>query len=105
MTRRATHVDVDDVGAGSFRDAGAFGHPVRLAARELHDMKRVAVALGTQNRARVSLHQILARRHLGDDKTGPKSGSQSPERRVGHAGHRRKNDVVGQCNITNCDPW
>jgi hypothetical protein len=31
MARRTAHVDVDDVGAGGFRNARALRHPMRLA--------------------------------------------------------------------------
>ena len=42
---RAAHVDVDDVGAGAFRDARALRHPVRLAAGELHDVEPQPLAV------------------------------------------------------------
>jgi len=34
----AAHIDIDNVGAGGFRDPSALRHPVGLAARELNDM-------------------------------------------------------------------
>ena len=64
VTRGTAHVDVDDVGAGGFRDPRAFGHPLRLAAGKLHHMRtrrrrpRIAAARSAGPCARSSLAVI-----------------------------------------------
>jgi len=41
------------------------------------------------------MREIIARRHLGDDESGPKGGSKTSKRGVGDAGHRREENPVG----------
>ena len=98
---RTAHVDVDDVGAGGFRDPRALGHPVRLAAGKLNDMRADARGLAAQQRHRAAVDEIVAGGHFGDDETRAKCSGQTPERRVGDARHRRKHDPVGDRDVTN----
>ncbi len=71
VTRRAAHIDVDDIGAGGFRDPRALRHPFRLAAGELNDMGADAGRLTTQPRHRLAVDEIIARGHFGHDQPGP----------------------------------
>ena len=99
MARRAAHIDVDDVGAGGFGDPGALRHPVRLAARELHDMRADAGGLAAQKRHRPAVHELVAGDHLRDDQSGAESGGKPSKGRIGDAGHRRQKNPVGDSNI------
>ena len=45
LLRRATHIDIDDVGALRLGNACAFRHPPGLASGELHDMDADAGAV------------------------------------------------------------
>ena len=67
---RAAHVDVDDLGAARLGDARAFGHPLRLAARDLHDVVSDAVPFGAKARIALALRERRAGHHLGDDEAG-----------------------------------
>ena len=64
MTGRTTHIDIDDVGAGGFRDLRALGHPMRLAARELNDVRSDTGCLAAQPRHRPAVYEFVAGRHL-----------------------------------------
>ncbi len=99
VPRRTAHVDVDDVGAGGFRNPRAFRHPAGLAARELNDMRTYSGRLASQPRHRAAIDEIIAGGHFGDDESGAKRSRQTPKRRVGNAGHRREKDPVGDLNI------
>ncbi len=99
MPRRTAHVDVDDVGAGRFRDPRAFGHPVALAAGELHDMGANAGCLTTKPGHRLAVYEVIAGGHLGYNEPGAKARGQTPERGVGDAGHRREENPVGELNV------
>jgi hypothetical protein len=57
---RASHVDVDDFGAGAFGNARALRHPVRLAAGELNDMDAGALAFGAQHGVAAAFDQRIA---------------------------------------------
>ena len=103
VPRRATHVDVDDGGAGLLGDARALRHPARLAAGELHDVEPDALPFGAQQRIGTALGEVLARRHLGDDEAGAEPGDQPPERRIGDARHRRQDHAVRQSEIADRD--
>ena len=99
VTRGATHIDVDDVGAGGFRDPRALGHPVRLAARELHHMRPHARGFAAQPGNGAALRQVVARGHFRDDKPRPEFGGEPSEGRVCHARHGRQKNRVGEVNI------
>ena len=64
---RAAHVDVDDPGAGRFRDTGCFRHPARLAAGELDDMRFDARPFRPQLGLLRTLDKLVGCNHLGDD--------------------------------------
>ena len=74
MTCRATHVDVDDVGAGGFRDPRALRHPLGLAAGELNHMRADAGRLAAQPRHRPAVDEFVAGGHLGHDQPGAEGG-------------------------------
>ena len=99
VPRRAAHVDVDDVGAGGFRDPRPLGHPVRLAARELDHMGADAGRLAAQPGHRLALREVIAGGHFGNDEARSEAGRESAEGSVGNAGHRRENNPVGELNI------
>ena len=67
---RTAHIDVDDFGARPLGDARALRHPVRLAARELHDMGARSRAFGAQHGIAAALDEGIACRHLGHHKAG-----------------------------------
>src|SRR5689334_2399535 len=100
MPCRAPHVDVDDVGAGGFRDPPALRHPVRFAAGELDHMRADAGGFAAQPGHRPAVYEVIAGGHLGDDEAGTQMGRESPERSVGNAGHRREENPVGELNVT-----
>ncbi len=100
MACRAAHVDVDDIGAGRLRHAGTLGHPMCLAAGELHHMRPDAAGFAAQPGHPAPAHQIVARGHLGDHEPCPQLGGEPPERRVGYPGHRRQEGAVPQRNLT-----
>jgi hypothetical protein len=64
MTRRTAHIDIDDVGAGRFRNPCALRHPMRLATRELNDVRSDAGGLAAQKRHRPAVHEFVAGGHL-----------------------------------------
>ncbi len=103
VARRATHIDVDNGGAGILGDASAFRHPAGLAAGELHDVEPDALPLGAQQRIGMALCEVIARRHLGDHEAGAKPGGQPPERRIGYARHGRQDHAVRQGEIADGD--
>ena len=99
MTRRTAHVDIDDVGAGRFRDPCALRHPMRLATRELDDMRADAGCLAAQKRHRPAVHEFVAGGHLGDDQSGAEGGGKPSKGGIGDAGHRRQENPVGDSNL------
>ena len=99
VPRRAAHVDVDDVGAGGFRDPRALGHPVRLATRQLDHVRTDPGRFAAQLRHRAAVHQIVAGGHFGDHESGAEGRGQTSKGRVGDARHRRQKDPVRDGNI------
>ena len=99
VARRTAHVDVDDFGAGGFRDAGAFRHPVVSQPASWTTCGPIPVASQRSRDIGRCLDQILAGGHFGDDKSGAECRGQTPERGVGNARHRRQKDPVGDRNI------
>ena len=99
VARRTTHVDIDDVGAGGFGDPRALGHPVSLAARELNDVRTYPGCLASQQRHRAAVDEIVARGHLGHDKSGARVRRQTSKGSIGDARHRREKNPVGDLNI------
>src|SRR5262249_53540440 len=84
---------------GGFGDARALGHPARLAAGELHDMRPDAGSLAAQSRDRSAVDQVVARGHFRHHEPGPQRRCKAPKRRVGNPRHRRKKDRMGDFNI------
>ena len=76
---RAAHVDVDDVGAGAFRDARAFGHPARFASGQLHDVQPEPLAVEPALRVAPAFGQRRTRDHFGDDRAGAQTSSKPAE--------------------------
>jgi hypothetical protein len=99
MTRWATHIDIDNVGAGGFRDPSALRHPVGLAACELNDMGTYSGGLASQPRHWAAVDEIVTGGHLGHHQPGAEFSSQPSKRGVGDARHRRQKDPVGDFNI------
>ncbi len=93
---RAAHVDVDDAGAGTFRNARAFRHPARLAAGKLHDVQPRPVILDAPPRHALAVGERRARRHFRDHQPRAQPGGHAPERRIGDARHRRQQHRIGQ---------
>ena len=98
VPRGAAHVDVDDVGASGLRDPRALRHPVRLAAGKLDHMWADAGRFAAQLGHRLAIHEVIAGGHLGDDKASSKAGRESAKGSVGDAGHRRKENPIGELN-------
>ena len=101
VPRRTSHVDVDNVCTTRFRDARAFGHPVRFAACELYDMRTDTGCLAAQNRHRAAAREIVTCCHFGNNESGSQFGGQTPERRIRNPGHRRKEYIVGDLDVAN----
>ena len=91
---RAAHVDVDDVRALRLSDAGAFGHPMGLAAGELHDVDGDALPFAAHARFALALDECSARGHFRNHQTRAVALGEPAERSVGDAGHRRQNHAV-----------
>ena len=64
MACRTAHVNVDNVRACGFRDPRAFGHPARLAACQLHDVRSDARRLRTQQRHRPAARKVVTGGHF-----------------------------------------
>ena len=92
---RATHVDVDDVGAARRGDPRALPHPVRLASGELDRVERKPDACGPELCFAFARRQRVTGGHLRDHQSGAKLHRQPPERRVRDTRHGRKQDPVG----------
>ena len=99
MARRAAHVDIDHVGAGGFGDPCALCHPVRLAARELNDVRAYSRCLAAQLRHGTTVDEVVAGGHLGNNQSGAERGRQLSKRGIGDARHRREKDPVGEFDI------
>ncbi len=98
---RAAHVDVDDVRALRFGDAGALSHPAGFAAGELHDMNADAPPFAAHARFALPLGQRRARGHFRHHQARPQPLGQAAERRIRDARHRRQNHAVRQRHRAN----
>ena len=101
VPRRAAHIDIDDVGASVGGDRGAFRHPARLAAGDLHHVQSAAVILDAPPRDTLLRGAPAAGKrrtcgHFRDHKAGAKPRREPPERRIGDARHRRQKHRIGQ---------
>ncbi len=86
----AAHVDIDDRGAGGFRDAGAFGHPMRFAAGELDDVPTATLALDAPLGTALARGKCRTSGHFRDDQTRTQRLDLTPKWGVGDAGHWRQ---------------
>ena len=96
---RAAHIDVDDVRAGSFRDARSLRHPMRLASHQLDDVQGEALPRRPQTRIGTPLCQVLACHHFRDDEPGAEARDQPPERLIGHPRHGSQENRIRQHHI------
>ena len=80
----AAHVDVDDVGPLRLGDAGTFGHPVRLAPGELHDVDPYPGTLTANAGLAFPARQAGARGHFRYHQTGTEPLCEATERRIGN---------------------
>ena len=94
MLGRATHVDVDDVGALGLRDTGALRHPTRLTAGELDRFDGQAPPIAAPPGLAAVFDQRRACRHLRNDEARPELLGHAAERRIGDAGHRGQNHPI-----------
>jgi len=90
LARRASHVDVNNVGAEPFGNTRALRHPACVASCELYNEGRELPALGAAMGIMPRAHQVLACHHLGYDEAGAEPMHDPAERKVGHARHRRE---------------
>ena len=99
--RRTAHIDVDDVGAGAFRDTRALAHPIGFAAGDLHHMQARAMIRHALLRDVRPLSVALfgergASGHFRDHEARAKARRLAAERRIGDAQHRRQKHRIGQ---------
>ena len=87
FSRRAAHVDVDDVRAFGFGDARAFRHPLLFPAGELDDERGEFATLGPAQHVSARSDEFFARYHLGNDEARTKPVRQPAKWQVAHAGH------------------
>ena len=89
----ATHVDVDDGGTLRFGDAGGLGHPMGLAARDLHGGAACIIAqLGACAHRGLGHHHLGACHHLGHHKTRPEARNEVAKGPIRYARHWRQQD-------------
>ncbi len=98
VPRRASHVDVDNLGARVDRDARALGHPVRFASCELNDMNADTVGLRPPSHILPPSHQSSACGHLGHHQAGAEQRGHAPKRAVRHARHGSQEDPITDAN-------
>ena len=91
---RATHVDIDNVGALRLGNPGALSHPMRLASGKLDDVDIDAPAVAAHRCLPFAPDKAGTCRHFGHDQAGAQFLSQPPERRIGNSGHRRQEHAV-----------
>ncbi len=103
VPRRASHVDVDDLGALPGSDPGALRHPMGFAAGELHHVAADPGCLQPQPRIALARGKRRTGRHLRYDETGAKPRRQPAERGVGDARHGRQDDRIGQAHAPDGD--
>jgi hypothetical protein len=99
MTRRAAHIDIDDVGTGGFRNPGPFGHPARLATGQLNHVRPDAGSLAAQFGHRTAMNEVVAGGHLGHHQPGAEFTRQTSKGSIGDARHRREKNPVRNFNI------
>jgi hypothetical protein len=87
VARRATHVDVDDLGAGADRHARALRHPMGFAAGDLHHMGADAMSLQPQHRIGLAAGKGGASRHFRHDQARAQLGRLAAEGGVGNSRH------------------
>jgi hypothetical protein len=94
LRNRASHVDIDDVGAQSFNDLRRIGHLFWVAAKNLNRYGALLLGvLSVFERPINPAYEPFRAHHLGDDK--PASAMtlhEAPEGGVRHAGHRRDDE-------------
>ena len=91
---RATHIDIDDVGALRLGNPGPFRHPMRLASGKLDDVDIDAPAVAAHRCLPFAPDKAGTCRHFGHDQAGAQFLSQPAERRIGNSGHRRQDHAV-----------
>ena len=63
----AAHIDIHHGRARGFRHPRRFAHPMRITARQLHDMRINALPLGPQHGFMIAQHQLIRRHHFRHD--------------------------------------
>src|SRR5262249_38239631 len=103
LRHRASHVDVDDVGAHAFDDLRGGRHLLGIAPKDLNGNWTLLVrVLGVLERAVDAAQQALRADHLGDDEAAAAVAlHETAECRVGHARHRRDGEWRWQRDGTN----
>ena len=96
---RTTHIDIDNFSTRRFRDAGAFGHPPDLTARELNNVRAYSGGLAAQPRHGSSVDEIVAGSHFRDDQSGPQRCGQASKGGIRDTRHWRKKNPVSELNI------
>lgn len=86
--RRASHVDVDDVGAARRCEPGGLGHGGGLAPGELDDMRSNPLPFGAQPRLLFPAKVGVRGDHLGDHEACAETRRNSTEEDVRHARQR-----------------
>ncbi len=98
LLRRAAHVDVDDLRTEFHIALRGLGQHGRIAAGDLH-RARLVLAIVDQAQARLAAvpQADVAGHHLRYHHPGAKATAKLTERTIGHPGHRREDQSVGQC--------
>ena len=99
---RASHVEVDQVGARVRRHRRRLAHDRGVVAEEL-DAYRVLVGMDAQelpDRALVAVGQAEARHHLGHHEPGPEALGLEADEPVADPGQGRQHDPVGEADPT-----
>ena len=100
---RAAKIDVDGRGAESSGVARRVGHHCRLAARNLHDVRRRIRAKIQPVTALVRVPQAGVRNgHLAGRQARAPVAAQAAKGRISDAGHRRQQGWAGQCHAADC---
>ena len=105
LSRRATHIDVDDIGTIGRRHTGALGHPVGFTAGKLHDLRGNRSRFQPAPGAVPIAHEVFACHHLGDHPPGTEAVRELAEGQVGDAGHGRQHDVARHRVGTEAKAW
>jgi len=95
LFRRATHINVDDLGTQIDVKLRCFGQHLRVCASNLSGYRTwlTGVIGFTHTRLR-SVELAVGGNHLRHSKTGPESSTQLSERSIGHTSHWRHDQVV-----------